>query len=71
MVFHRKFQRRTRLGIRRPADHDQKHIEDEERNGNIVEESFFFRARTIVALSATVQKRNAARQVGLLPKPSS
>jgi hypothetical protein len=33
-------------------------------------QSFLFQARTIVALSATVQKRNAARQVGLLPKPS-
>ena len=26
-------------GSRRPADYDQKYIEDEERNGNVVEES--------------------------------
>jgi hypothetical protein len=34
-----------------------------------IAESFFFRARTVAALSATIQKWNAARQVTLLLKP--
>jgi hypothetical protein len=33
------FSERFVWGGRRPAGHDQKHIEDEERNGNVVEES--------------------------------
>ena len=33
--FSKRFVRRSR----RPADHNQKYIEDEERNGNVVEES--------------------------------
>ncbi len=37
--FNVSFSKRFVCGSRRPADHDQKHIEDEERNGNVVEES--------------------------------
>jgi hypothetical protein len=37
--FNASFSKRSVWGSRRPADYDQKYIEDEERNGNVVEES--------------------------------
>ena len=37
--FNVSFSKRFVWGSRRPADYDQKDIEDEERNGNVVEES--------------------------------